>query len=199
MRLAALSLCVVCCAPVGYRVEPGLHAALGGDWRPEHDPNFVTRMRSRVHNGELWIQIVELDEEYLEMSPGVLARNIVENLAGGRWWVRLDGRRVRGRHVRWASTLVEETTAVIQGQPAHVVLVDVANVDQLQMDPNARFARAALAVIRGGVYRIERRGNVQRKWPMLMIVGYANAPEEFEASYDDFARLLDHLRFGDSS
>ncbi len=168
---------------------------LSNSWRIERHAKHDLLLKHLRHNGQLWIQVVKLDEEHLEMPPGVLARNFVENLAGGSWSIRLDGRRFVGREVRWASYLVDEQSSQVDGQPAHIVLVDVANVDQLQMDENARSARAAVALIRGPVFRVERSGERVRRWPQLLIVGYANAPEEFNDDIDAFEQLLRSIHF----
>lgn len=188
----------------GYSVQRGdvdvaQREFLSPEWRVERQRQLDFKLRHTRDNGIMWIQVLELKEEYLEMDPGVLTRNYVENLAGGHWWVRLDGTRVRGRDVRWATSLLDEHPALVAGQPAHLALIDVANVDQLQLDADARAARAVVALIRGNIYSTETRGDQARKSPLLMIVGYANAPGEFEQSLGDFERLLSSIRFPEES
>ena len=97
--------------------------------------------------------------------------------------------------MRWATTVLDEHPALIGAQPAHLALIDVANVDQLQLDADARVARALVAVIRGNVYWTETHGDRQRRRPALMIVVYQNAPGEFDESVEDFERLLSSIRF----
>ena len=96
---------------------------------------------------------------------------------------------------RYASRVLDELPVVVSGQPGQAILLEVANVDQLQLERGSRTINAVVVLIRAPFRWRQESALGHRDWPMLMIVGYANSPAEFDASMPDFERFLGNIRF----
>jgi hypothetical protein len=74
--------------------------------------------------------------------------------------------------------------------PAYVATIDVANIDQIKLTPASRHTRVQLVVARTNfAYEVSRMGE-KSTFPVLMMAGYANLPEDFDKDLDAFRRLL---------
>ncbi|HJK93657.1 MAG TPA: hypothetical protein RMG45_10705 [Polyangiaceae bacterium LLY-WYZ-15_(1-7)] len=175
-----------------HRIDPA--ALTDGAWREAPGAGAELRLEHVRDGSVLWVQAVPVPEPLLETAPAVLARSYVDSLAGGRWAIRLGDRGFVSRGQRWNTRLVDQLPARVGGAPAHLVMVDVAG-PRLGLAAGARNARAAVAVVRGPSFRTHHSGERRRGWPVLLVVGYAAAPEGFDPDLQDFGALLDALSF----
>jgi hypothetical protein len=138
----------------------------------------------------IWLSTVLVSPELRSVEPRVLARDYMESVSGaGYEVVSFSTRKVVTAERRWASTIVIQEDAILAGCGAHVVVMDVANVDQLKLDPTARAARVKIVIARTPfTYLYSERPRIEL--PVVMVAGYASRPEDFDASVAELDGLL---------
>ncbi len=154
---------------------------------------YELRFVHRRDGGVLWMRTIPVADRFAQTELRLLGHDYVEEVAGGDYYaVRFAGRDLV-EDVRFATAIVEEGELTVDGHPAYRVTFDVANVDQIRLDPDSRTARVRLVLIRPP-YR--SRVSVARDthdYATLVAVGYSNAPEYFDAhtaELDDFLSRL---------
>jgi len=70
----------------------------------------------------------------------------------------------------------------------------VANVDQLKLSPDSRWARANVVLLRPGYNWTQGRSDA----PALLVLGYSNLPEDFDRQLPAFEKLVGHLELSES-
>ncbi|MBK8412004.1 MAG: hypothetical protein IPL19_29015 [Sandaracinaceae bacterium] len=109
-----------------------------------------------------------------------------------------------------ASRILASRPTRVHGFPAHEVIFEVANVQQLELSPSARWERGHVVLVRAEMVFGQRqlypsirvpdlgRGVGQESfYPVLMVIGYANHPDKFDAHHDEFRDFLSHIHIGD--
>src|SRR5262249_43712902 len=99
---------------------------------------------------------------------------------------------------RFAASVVERGAAKLAGAEAYAATIDVANVDQLRLTPNAREARVRLVIARAP-YRFTPSSPYDMvSFPVLMVAEYASAPDDYDHDLPDFDDLLGRISMGGS-
>ena len=94
---------------------------------------------------------------------------------------------------RTASKIIESKAREVGGQPAREVTFDVVDVDQLQLDPQARRTRIRAVFIHAPLVK-EFLGT---GWvsPAFLFVAYVSDERHFDELTDDYEGLLARIRF----
>jgi hypothetical protein len=166
---------------------------------PSPDLAFV----SRTTNARIEVTTLLLDKRLASKELRVLLNNIVESASGSRSLFVGFGRVAGGVEKRFASRLLESSKATLQNNEGLVATIERADVDQLQLNPNARWRRSRLFLVHAPFeYYVkedsigaEARPAQYHKYRVLLLVEYTNTPEDFEAQYPDLLRLLGKLHF----
>jgi hypothetical protein len=164
----------------------------GEDDKEISEPAFDLRFTHARHAGIIWLRTLPISHSLRDKELRVLSRLYVDSIAGAGFEVtQLSRQVVVSRERRYAANMIDEAPAKLAGQDTHVVTVDVANVDQVSISPEKRIIRVRIVLARTPfAYRVGRNKN---DFPVLMIAGYANLPEDFERSEKDFDRFLDKI------
>lgn len=166
---------------------------------PSPDLIFVNRKT----NARIEVTSLLLDKRLADKELRVLLSNIVENASGTRALFIGFGRAAAGVEKRFATRLIESGEATLDSSKGLVATVERADVDQLQLNPSARWRRSRLLLVHApfGYYVGESRlGDSEpgtktkyHRYRVLLLLEYTNSPDDFEAQYPDFVRLLDKI------
>jgi hypothetical protein len=157
---------------------------------PSPDLIFVNRKT----NARIEVTTLLLDKRLADKELRVLLNNIVENASGTRALFVGFGRAAAGVEKRFATRLIESGEATLDSANGLVATVERADVDQLQLNPSARWRRSRLLLVHApfGYYVAETAGAATKyhKYRVLMLIEYTNSPDDFETQYPDFVRLV---------
>lgn len=152
---------------------------------------YDLRLRHVRSNGMIWVRTVPVPLDLQQVDLAVLARNYVENIAGGGVSVAVVGTvAIAVSDRRYASRILDQMPMQVDGMDAYGVVLEVASVEQLQLPGAAPSEHAALVLMRAPFGWREWNASGYRDWPVLVVAGYSNSPAEFQHGLGDFERLL---------
>jgi hypothetical protein len=164
---------------------------------PIPDLLFVNRRT----NARIEVVTLLLDTTLARKELRVLLQNVIEGGTGTRSLFVGFGRSAVGVEKRYASRLVESHEATLGGQPGLVATIEHADLDQMQLTPDARARRTRLFLMRAP-FDYYARGSFDSNgkasyhpYKALLMVEYSNAPEDFDAQQPEFLRLMSKLHF----
>lgn len=147
-------------------------------------------------NARLEVSTILLDVLLERKELRVLLDDVVQGGNGTRSLFVGFGRAAAGVQKRFGSRLVDSQLAKLDGKAGLVATIEYANLDQLELDPDARSRRTRLFLVRAPFdYYATRGGSDARyhRYRVLMLVEYSNTPEDFEEQYPEFLRLMSKL------
>jgi hypothetical protein len=124
-----------------------------------------------------------------------MARYVEEIAGAGYELVQLTPQTRVVIEKRYAAAVTTEGPALLAGKPAHYARLQVGNLDQLRLDPNARKEQVELVLLHTNfVYKkkVGSRSSAQG-FPVILLIGYANQPEEFDEGLVDFRSFLSRI------
>jgi hypothetical protein len=148
----------------------------------------------RRDSSEMWVTTRPVAQRFRDTELRVLARRYVEGVSGeGIGFVRL-GQLDLVTSRRYATRALSEREMFVGAFPAYEVIFEVANLDQVELDADARWERARIVIVRPGFYFIPRSaGDTSDLLPVVMTLGYSSFPEDFAAHTAEFDRLLSEI------
>ena len=158
---------------------------------PTYDLRYTHRQRASV----IWLRTFPLPKNLEETELRVLMRQFVDEIAGaGYEAVRLSPERSVVTERRYAAEIVDQSEARLAGLPAYVATIDVANVDQIKLTPSTRHTRVQVVIEHTPFgYTVSPPNIGQVTYPVLMMAGYSNLPEDFDQDVDTFRRFLGQI------
>jgi hypothetical protein len=163
-------------------------------------PNPDLVLLSKKTNARIDVSTLLLDKRLANKELRVLLSNIVDSGAGTRALFVGFGRVAIGVEKRLASRLLDSGPASLGGNAGLVATVEHADLDQLELNPAARWRRSRLFLVHAPFdYFATASGHqaqektTYHKYRVLMLVEYSNTPEDFEAQYPEFLRLLNKI------
>ena len=158
---------------------------------------YDLRFEHLVHDGVIFLRTIPISTDMQQKKLSVLMERYIEGIAGaGYEVVSLNSRSQLLVEKRYAAAVVGKGPTKLAGRDAYVVLLEVANIDQLKIDPNARKERVELVLLHTDFeYQIKSvNENVKPSvFPVIMFAGYANQPAEFEAGQKEFHEFLGRI------
>jgi hypothetical protein len=156
-------------------------------------PLYDLRFEHRRDGGVVWLRTFPVSDSLSQKELRLLAHDYVDEVAGGSYFaVNLAGHAIV-QDVRFATVVLAEEPTTVGGLAAYRVTFDVANVDQLRLDPNSRAARVIVVIVRPPYVVVAQSRSSRARLTTLMVIGYANAPEYFDAHVAEFDGLLSRL------
>lgn len=162
---------------------------------------YDLRFTNRRYSGEIWLRTIPLSASEAELELPVVLRRYVEGIAGNGFTVTQistpTGRvAVTVEERRFAARVLDYTPVTVHGVEALVATIEVANVDQLQLDPNARGERARLVFVRAPFTLDRPRSGVEvARYRVLLAAGYVASPADYERGLVDFEGLVSRVVF----
>ncbi|MBN9167473.1 MAG: hypothetical protein J0I07_41475 [Myxococcales bacterium] len=174
-----------------YKTQFNIDADNDGSYsHREEQLTYDLRFRHRYTNAILWLTTFPVSSRLAETKLSVEMRELVDNMAGGRFETAKIGQTTTVEDTRFATRIISEGPATLAGHDAYWATVDVANVDQLKLDASHRQQRMRLVLVRTP---FKHRVRFMVDLPVYMVVGYASAPSEFDAEAPAVKHLLDLL------
>jgi hypothetical protein len=163
-------------------------------------PNPDLVLVSKKTNARIEVSTLLLDRRLADKELRVLLSNIVDSGAGTRALFVGFGKAAVGIEKRFASRLLDSGPATLDGNTGLVATVEHADLDQLQLNPAARWRRSRLFLVHApfdyfatAIRNRDRAKTTYHKYRVLLLVEYSNTPEDFEAQYPELLRLLNKI------
>jgi len=155
---------------------------------------YDLRFKHLVHDGVVFLRTIPMSTDLKQKKLSVLMDRYVEQIAGAGYEVVSLNSQVNFLiEKRYAAAVVSKGATKLAGRDAYIAVLDVANVDQLKIDPKARKERVELVILHTDfVYKHQSINDKAKptEYPVLMFIGYANTPDEFAAGEGDFHDFL---------
>lgn len=157
---------------------------------PAYDLNFI----NRLDDGGIWLRTIPLSNDLSQTKLRVMLKRVVEAIAGeGLVAQKINSKTTRGRSIRYATKIISSEPAVVHGHEAYAAVIEIANIDQLKLSPDSRWSRAEIILIRTS-YLWKPKGFNTGYYPVLMMAGYSNLPEDFESGRPEFHDFIKRLQ-----
>jgi hypothetical protein len=153
------------------------------------------RFGHRNSDGNLWVRALPIPPDLEHKSLKVLAERWVNNLNGTVYEFTF-GASVEAKRV--ATKLLESKASVVSTRPAHTVVFDLVNLDQLQLDANAPRTRVraifVAAPLRKKLCAADALacGNFPDA-PAVLFVGFSVNAEAFDAQVPRFDAFVEQI------
>ena len=179
----------------GKAYQAVFHVDVDGDdngWN-KIEPAYELRFVHLRHAGVAWLRAVPVSNELANKDLRVLTAGFVEGLAGGEYeTLELSPGRATTVEKRFASSLLHAEPCRLAAQECEAATIELANVDQLKLDPNYRSHKLMVVLARTPFAYAPSDGGTT--FPVYLVAGYSNQPSQFEAGLQDFIGLLQHVR-----
>jgi len=154
-------------------------------------PTYDLRFKHLEDAGVVFLRTVPVSQNRRTTKLRVLMTQFIEQVAGaGYEVVKLNQAASILVEKRYAAAVVEEGPAKLGGREAYFATIDVANLDQLRVDPNAVRERVQLVILHTG-FEYDPVGNPRgHNFPVIMLAGYANQREDFARGLPEFHDFL---------
>lgn len=163
-------------------------------------PLYDLRYKHKQRDAIIWIRTFPVSQDLREKDLRVLMHRYVDRVAGaGYEAVQIHPNRSGVVERRFAPALLDEGAATLAGADAYEATIDVANVDRHQVDEGRREVRVRLVLVRPGFSMDVRSPSTgaPASFPVLLVAGYANLPDDFESDLPDFQALLNQISIRD--
>jgi hypothetical protein len=181
-----------------YQTTIRIDANNDGDFEQQEDgPAFELRFVHLRHAGVVWLRTVPVSADLATKDLRVLTEGYVEALAGGQYeTTEIDQGGASTLEKRFASTLLSAEPCQLAAQECEAATLELANVDQLKLDPKYRSNKLMVVITRTPfVYWPRMR---RSHHPVYLVAGYSNQPGQFDAGLPDFVAFLQHIDIGGS-
>lgn len=141
-------------------------------------------------NATIWLRSIPVAPRAAKRDLQGVANDWAEGLSGTGFFA-LDAGPVKVGAQQFATRIIRSRVGRIVGEPAFDVTVELANVDQLRLDPNFRSAIGRVVFARTKFeYGLKRFGDRPLALPIRWMIGYANNPRDFARQEKDFEGFL---------
>lgn len=176
------------------------HVDVDGDGVAENYevPRFDLKLLNKKNAGVLWERAIVLQPDQGEQTLRVLMQDYADALSGtGFDTVDLIDGEKKARARQFASKIIDARDRRVGTREAYDATIEVASVDQLKLDPESRDGKLRIVLVRTGYW--------QKKWlygknfnylPVVLMLGYWNRPDAFEASAKDFDTFVELFELG---
>lgn len=176
-----------------YQTTLRIDANNDGDFELQEDvPAFELRFVHLRHAGVVWLRTVPVATDLATKDLRVLAEGFVEALAGGQYETTQIGEGSASTvEKRFASTLLSAEPCQLATQECEAATLELANVDQLKLDPKYRSNKLMVVITRTPFVFWPRMR--RSHYPVYLVAGYSNQPGQFDAGLPDFMAFLQHV------
>lgn len=158
---------------------------------------YDLRFKHLQRDAVIWLRTIPLSDDLRDKELRVLVQRYIAEVSGaGFEAVKLGPTTTLIREKRFGASVIDRGPFKLAGQDAYETTFDVANVDEVAINPSARRVRVRIVLVRTPFeYTAKpKRNNGLKgaKYSVLMLAGYANLPEDFATDEKAFQQLLDH-------
>jgi hypothetical protein len=174
---------------------------MNGDGATDRDEQgflYDLRFKHTKRDATIWVRTLPISTDLREKDLRVLVQRYVDEVSGaGFEAVQLGPNSIVIREKRYAASVISRGSFTVAKQEAFETTFDVANVDEVAVSPNARKTRVRIALVRTP-FTYPKKQLDKVEFPVLMLVGYANLPEDFAKDEPAFNGVLSHIQIGAS-
>jgi hypothetical protein len=170
----------------------------GDEDASDRDYEYDLLLEHRNKDATIWFRNVVISNHDRDKELSVFADNYVEAASGTRGIAVSFGSGALGAGKHFASRVVSRAACSVSGIPAYRVDFEVANVDQLQLTPDARWIRQRVVLVRAPFEHSIEHLQMKDQLPVLLVAGLSSAPEDFDRLAKHLDLLLDRVVIGDS-
>ncbi len=160
------------------------------------DAAYALRYIHRETNGAIWLRAFPVSTRTGEKSLKALVENYVNGISGAGYdvvWVAWDTAVVSSAERTYASKIASGGAGTLGAQEMYEAIVDVANLDQLRLDPNHRYRRLHIVLARTPFTREFGPTSQTVALPVLALAVHANTPDDFDKTQADFISMLSRI------
>jgi hypothetical protein len=172
---------------------------MDGDGDTDRDEKgflYDLRFKHTKRDAVIWLRTLPISTDLREKDLRVLVQRYVDEVSGaGFEAVQLGPGSIVIREKRYAASVISRGSFTVANQEAFGTTFDVANVDEVAINPNARKTRVRIALVRTP-FTYPKRKLDKVEFPVLMLAGYANLPEDFAKDEPAFNDLLARIQIG---
>ena len=162
---------------------------------------YALRYEHRVHAGVIWLRDIPISVTLRNKDLRVLMQDYIAAVAGATYeTVRLGTNTLQITERRQAPVVIEQGPVTVAGQPAYAATIDVANLDEVRVSPDARSRRVQLVLMHAPQddYSDKASGKAF-VCPVIVLAGYSNLPADFQIGVGDFHDMLGRLTIAGAS
>lgn len=160
---------------------------------------FELRFEHLEHDGVIFLRAIPLSSNQEKKRLNVVLDRYLEQVAGAGYEVVQLGETHVLIEKRYAAALVSKEDARVAKREALAARIEVANLDRIKIDPNARKQQVELLLVKTDFSYSLRTHNMEHEFPVLMVAGYANQPAEFEEGLPEFHDFLNRIQISGNS
>jgi hypothetical protein len=166
-----------------------------GDGAPESDPTLVYDLKlvNKVTTSAIWLQTEMLPVRDKDRSLQSFVDDFVEGLSGsGIYRVGSPVPKRVGATKTYAAHVVASKEGTMGTFPSLDVTIELVNVDQLKVDPNAKSAVGRVVFVRTDYPYWYKKLNGKDRYEtrVMVVIGCESAPRNFGATSADFEKFV---------
>jgi hypothetical protein len=170
-----------------------------GDGRPETKESLVYDLKliNRVTTSAIWMQTVLLAMADKDRSLTSFLDDFVEALSGtGLYRAGAPVPRLVGRTKSYGARLVASKEGTTGGFPSLDATIELVNLDQLKVDPNAKSSIGRVVFVRTDYPHAFRQGDNRYETRAMVVLGCESVPRDFDATNADFDKFVQGVQLG---
>jgi hypothetical protein len=157
-------------------------------------PYFDLKLDNRKTSAVIWLQTIPLSKDHAERNLKNLVEDYANAISGSGFYAAVEDQGKVVREKTFAAKIVDGKETTLGSLEAYDAKIELANVDQLRLDPAARTAIIRVVLVRTNyMHTFLEDGPAV---PTFVRVGYRASPGDFDAGLPDFERFLKLLQFG---
>lgn len=162
---------------------------------------YQLRYENLQDDGKIWLRTFPISTHDREKKLRVLMKDYVDEASRAGFEVVVFGMRSQLVERRYGTRTIREGDTLLAKRVAYDATVEVANIDRIKVDPKAVETRVRLVLVKFPYsYAVKSMESTQdHEYPMLLLAGYANNPEDFESGEKDFEDFLNRIKVASAS
>ncbi|MGC4068762.1 MAG: hypothetical protein QM784_29775 [Polyangiaceae bacterium] len=151
---------------------------------------YDLRFEHRVTAGVIWLSGYPLSRFDQSKDLRAIVHDWTSDLNGAQLGMVRTDDTLLVNATNLAAVQTTEVPAKLANREAIAATIDIANVEQIKLAPNARVRRIKLVMVRTGK---SYRGPGGGDFPLLLVAALSDQPEYFEKQVADFDRFLGQI------
>jgi hypothetical protein len=185
----------------GYKVDQEID--LDDDGKPETRTVFAYELKlvNRVTTASIWVEGVMLPMHQKDRSLRSFLDDLVETISGtGVYQINGANPKRVGTTKSYGARVIDAKDSKVGGFDALDATLEVVNLDQLKVDPNAKSSVGRVVFVRTDYdHQIRSAGHDYADTRVMVVVGCDSNPRDFDATNADFTRFLQSMELGEAA
>lgn len=157
---------------------------------------YALRYEHQIRSGAIWLREIPIPGHQRHKDLRILMQQYVGQMVGANYELVTFGNVAVIDVQRFAATIVQQGPLMVAGRPGFYAIVDISNVDQASVSRGAPSRRIEVVMLRSPKdeeVALHGGQGKTRRYPVLLVAGYSNLPEDFDPDQDAFHELLSKI------